>query len=98
MLGAEALRTKDVRATHRCVLNHIAAIRKLKGLEGATIVLNLESNLAFESQHILHSLNEHKVRNWVALSEGQGGTIGWLTTNERSKSTLFKPISLPKHL
>ena len=90
MLGAEALRTKDVRATHRCVLNHIAAIRKLKGLERATIVLCLESNLAFESQHILHSLQEHKVRNWVALSEGQGGTIGWLTTNERKESMCFQ--------
>lgn len=23
---------------------------------------------------------------WVALSEGQGGTIGWLTTNERKEA------------
>ncbi len=94
VLGAEALRTKDVRATHRCVINHIAAVRKIKGLERCTIVLNLESNLAFESQHILHSLNEHKVRNWVALSEGQGGTIGWLTTNERKESMCAAPLFL----
>ena len=45
----------------------------------AQAVLVLESNLAFESQHLLHALNLANVPNWVALSEGQGGTLGWLT-------------------
>ena len=35
-------------------------------------------------------LNERGVKKWVALSEGQGGTIGWLTTNERKESMCFQ--------
>lgn len=41
------------------------------------------SNLAFESQHLLHALENNGVKNWVSLSEGQQGALGWLTTNER---------------
>ena len=41
------------------------------------------SNLAFESQHLLHAVDAAEIRNWVSLSEGQQGTLGWLTTNER---------------
>ena len=37
------------------------------------------------AQHIIHSLQERGVQKWVALSEGQGGSIGWLTTNERKE-------------
>lgn len=33
----------------------------------------------------MHTLNEQKVKKWVALSEGSGGTVGWLTTNERKE-------------
>lgn len=33
----------------------------------------------FEAQHIVHALNTAGVRRWVALSEGAGGSIGWLT-------------------
>ena len=84
------LRTKDVRSTHRLVIDHIARVRKIKGLENATVVLQLESNLAFECQHIIHSLQERGVSKWVALSEGQGGTIGWLTTNERKEAMCFQ--------
>ena len=50
----------------------------------------LESNLAFECQHIIHTLQERGVKKWVALSEGQGGTIGWLTTNERKEAMVFQ--------
>lgn len=52
-------------------------------------MLQLESNLAFECQHIIHSLQERGVQRWVALSEGQGGTIGWLTTNERKEAMWY---------
>ena len=53
-------------------------------------VFQLESNLAFECQHIIHSMQERGVQKWVALSEGQGGSIGWLTTNERKEAMVFQ--------
>lgn len=43
------------------------------------------SNLAFESQHLLHAVEAAGIKNWVSLSEGQQGTLGWLTTNERKQ-------------
>lgn len=36
----------------------------------------------FECQHIIHALQERGVARWVALSEGSGGTIGWLTVRQ----------------
>ena len=39
--------------------------------------------MAFESQHLLHAVEAAGIKNWVSLSEGQQGTLGWLTTNER---------------
>ena len=33
----------------------------------------------FESQHILHYISEKNVPKWVALAEGAGGALGWLT-------------------
>jgi hypothetical protein len=36
----------DVRETHKCVIKHIESARKIPGLETATVVLVLESNLA----------------------------------------------------
>jgi len=85
-LGADALRTKDVRETHKAIIKHIESTRRIPGLQDSTAVLVLESNLAFESQHILHLLQRNQVRRWVALSEGAGGGIGWLTTNERKET------------
>ena len=49
------------------------------------LVMVLESNLAFESQHLLHALGEAGVKKWLALSEGAGGTIGLLTTHGRKE-------------
>ena len=43
------------------------------------------SNLAFESQHLLHALEANGIKNWVSLSEGQQGSLGWLTTAERKE-------------
>ena len=37
----------------------------------------------FEAQHIVHALTLNKVQRWVAMSEGAGGTIGWLTVCQR---------------
>lgn len=74
----------DVTETHRLLVSHIAAVRKIEGLQDAMAVLVLESNLAFEAQHIIHALNRCKVPSWVALAEGAGGTVGWLTTNGES--------------
>ena len=39
-----------MRETHKLVIQHIASCRKIKGLENSTIVLVLESNLAYEAQ------------------------------------------------
>ena len=79
MLGVEALHTRDVRHTHRLLINHISAIRRIPIFSHTTCVLILESNLAFESQHLLHALEAAGVKNWVSLSEGQQGALGWLT-------------------
>jgi len=79
----------DVRETHKLVVAHINKARTIPQLEHATVVLILESNLAFEAQHIMHNLNERGVKRWIALSEGAGGTVGWLTTNERKESMCF---------
>ena len=49
------------------------------------------SNLAFESQHLLHAVEAAGIKNWVSLSEGQQGTLGWLTTNERKVRNPFQP-------
>ena len=46
-----------------------------------------------ECQHIIHSLNERGVKKWVALSEGQAGTIGWLTTNERKEAMWYVALT-----
>lgn len=91
------LRVADVRQTHELLVRHIEAARKHPQLRGATAVLVLESNLAFEAQHIVHALNLAKERgkfsgNWVALSEGAGGTIGWLTV--RFALPRSRPVSI----
>jgi hypothetical protein len=49
--------TADVTDTHRLVVNHIAAIRKIPGLQDAMAVLVLESNLACAAQHV--NTNSH---------------------------------------
>ena len=48
-------------------------------------VMALESNLAFESQHILHAMTSAGMKMWVAMGEGRGGELGFLTTNERKE-------------
>ena len=68
-----------MRETHKLVIEHIRRIRKITNLEDSTIVLCLESNLAFECQHIIHAIQAAGVRKWVALQEGAGNTLGWLT-------------------
>ena len=47
----------------------------------------------FECQHIIHSLQEKGVRKWVALSEGAGGTVGWLTVRSCHR-TIARPQAL----
>ena len=38
-----------------------------------------------QSQHLLHALEANGIKNWVSLSEGQQGALGWLTTAERKE-------------
>lgn len=108
-----------MRHTHRLLCRHILAVRSIPILAHCKAVLIFESNLAFESQHLLHALEAngmcvprrlnctqshthttssccyvHAMRrkNWVSLSEGQQGSLGWLTTNER-KVRVCTPIT-----
>ena len=82
ILGVEALHARDVRHTHRLLVRHILAIRQIPIFSHCKAVLIFESNLAFESQHLLHALENNGVKNWVSLSEASRA-LGWLTTNER---------------
>ena len=75
-----------MRETHKLVIEHIKKIRQIPNLEESTIVFCLESNLAFECQHLLHSIQNAGIKRWVALNEGAGGSLGWLTTNERKEA------------
>lgn len=54
-------------------------------LATATAVIALESNLGFESQHLLHALKESHLPRWIALAEGPKGTIGLHTTADRKE-------------
>ena len=85
ILGVDAMHTKDVRQTHSLLVNHLATIRRMHIFAHCKLVLIFESNLAFESQHLLHAVEAAGIKNWVSLSEGQQGTLGWLTTNERKQ-------------
>jgi len=85
IVGVDALHTKDVRQTHKLLVAHLAKVRKLSAFAHCKLVLIFESNLAFESQHLLHAVEAAGIKNWVSLSEGQQGTLGWLTTNERKQ-------------
>ena len=55
-------------------------------MERATAVMSFESNLAFESQHLLHHLHSIGFPRWVSLAEGQHNQLGWLTTAGRKES------------
>lgn len=66
-------------------MQHVNKIRSIPMLRQTQLVMVLESNLAFESQHLLHALGEAGVKRWLALSEGAGGSIGLLTTNDRKE-------------
>ena len=78
ILGVDAMHTKDVRQTHTLLVNHLATIRRIPVFARCKFVLIFESNLAFESQHLLHAVENAGIKNWVSLSEGQQGTLGWL--------------------
>jgi len=85
-VGVDALHTRDVRQTHRLLIRHILAVRSIPVFSHCKAVFIFESNLAFESQHLLHALEAAGIKNWVSLSEGQQGTLGWLTTADRKES------------
>ena len=74
-----------MRHTHRLLCKHVLAIRQIPEFAHTTCVTIFESNLAFESQHLLHALEAAGVKRWCSLSEGQAGTLGFLTTNERKE-------------
>ena len=47
----------------------------------------------FESQHILHYISQENVPKWVALAEGAGGALGWLTVRQPAKPTKHTALS-----
>jgi hypothetical protein len=77
--------TRDVRHTHNLLIKHILALRQIPEIAHTTLVFIFESNLAFESQHLLHAIDAAGIKRWVSLSEGQASTHGWLTTNPRKE-------------
>jgi len=85
VVGAEALVTREVRRTHELLVQHIEKVRSLPLLEHTTVVIVAESNLGFESQHLLHAITGAKVKRWLALSEGPQGSLGLLTTADRKE-------------
>ena len=94
----EALHTRDVRHTHKLLVNHISAIRRINIFSHTKCVLILESNLAFESQHLLHAVEAAGIKNWVSLSEGQQGTLGWLTVRRGYQPPCSQPRLLTRPL
>ena len=60
-------------------------MRSIEGLQTAFIVFVLESNLAYESQHITNMLYTKGIPRWALLKEGAGGSAGWLTTAPRKE-------------
>jgi len=85
VLGVEALICRDVRQTHALLLNHLNTIRGMPLMNHTTAVLSFESNLAYESQHLLHHLQINKFQRWVSLAEGAHNQLGWLTTHSRKE-------------
>jgi hypothetical protein len=85
LLGIEALITRDVRNTHKLLHEHLQKIRSMEFMQHTLAVLSFESNLAFESQHLLHHLNSVGFKKWMSLSEGAHSGHGWLTTHERKE-------------
>ena len=81
IIALDALHTREVRNTHKLLVSHINAIRAGFPMLRATCVLCLESNLAFESQHLLHHLAESGVKRWLSLAEGAHGALGFLSTH-----------------
>ena len=81
VIGVEALITREVRNTHRLFLDHLIQVRKIPLLAHTISVLCLESNLGFESQHLLHYLSESNFPRWISLAEAARGELGFLTTS-----------------
>ena len=83
-----------MRQTHRLLCEHLAHIREIALFSRCKFVFIFESNLAFESQHLLHAVQQAGIKNWVSLSEGQQGSLGWLTTAERKVRALEHTYTL----
>ena len=71
----------------------------MEGLEDSGLVLVPESNLGFESQHVIRSISMARVQGWTVMREGPGGSPGWHTTNsskERMCLTMRSALELGK--
>lgn len=90
LVGLDALRTKTVDKTHKLLIDHITALRGNSELQRSLVVLVLESNLGFESQHLAAALQRANVGNWLCLQEGAGGSTGWLTTNSTKEAMCLR--------
>jgi hypothetical protein len=90
LVGLDALRTKTVEKTHKLLIDHITSLRTNSELQRSLVVLVLESNLGFESQHLAAALQRANVGNWICLQEGAGGSTGWLTTNSTKEAMCLR--------
>ena len=67
---------------HSLILQHIRMLREVPGCESAWIVLAPESNLGFEAQHYVATIQKAAVKDWVVITESGEGGIGFRTTAE----------------
>ena len=67
---------------HDLILEHISRLRKQPGCEAAWIVLVPESNLGFEAQHYVSTVQKSQLKDWVVLTEDGSHGVGFRTTHE----------------
>lgn len=67
------------------IVNHLVAVRKIPGLESATIVFVPESNLAFEGIRVSHELRRSGIRDICVMQEDDN-RAGIKTNNDLKKA------------
>jgi hypothetical protein len=84
----ESFNIKDLGMFHYQILKeHILRLRRLKGMEAATVVIAIENNYGNEAMHHEANLREMGISNMCILRETLHGRAGVLTTNV-SKRTM----------
>lgn len=90
LLACESVVSPRVEVYFDLVMNVLSGIRRLVGFEKCVFCFALESNLGQEAAHLCSFFKRQNLRDYMVLSEGAGGTSGFLTTNERKKQGTLK--------